>query len=76
MPDITMCSDRDCPMATKCYRSDLVTEANPQWQSYFCESPRRCETCEMFDPMDGSSSRSRCGRSPSRRGKGRRDEDH
>lgn len=32
MPDITMCSTRICPLATKCYRKTATPSEH--WQSY------------------------------------------
>jgi hypothetical protein len=32
MPDISMCSNKDCPLANRCYRSIAIP--NPNWQSY------------------------------------------
>jgi len=58
MPDITMCSDHECPRAGRCYRSDTVTEPC-SWQSWFCVSPRCGSVCEMFSLMDGAVERSR-----------------
>lgn len=37
MADITMCNDKSCPHASKCYR--FTANANPYRQSYFMESP-------------------------------------
>ena len=48
MPDLTMCSDSDCPSCDICYRFTAIP-----WklgQSYFLGSPRNpsAEKCEYF----------------------------
>ena len=45
MADITKCRDKDCPVKEKCYR---WTAEEDMMQSYFVESPRSDEGCEMF----------------------------
>jgi hypothetical protein len=45
MPDITMCHDERCMLAQECYRF----KARPsEQQSYFSESPRTGDNCELF----------------------------
>jgi polyphosphate kinase 2 (PPK2 family) len=46
MPDIAMCSGRDCAVRENCYRH----KAKPcEWrQSYFVEPPGRDEKCQYY----------------------------
>ena len=49
MPDITMCSNNNCPLKHNCYRF----MANPsQWQSYaefkFCQIHHNTYACDDF----------------------------
>ena len=44
--DITKCSDDTCPLKDICYR--FTSEADPEMQSYFIDSPRDQDKCEMF----------------------------
>lgn len=46
MADITMCKDDTCPMAKDCYRHNA--KANPFWQSWFVDSPRKGDECSEF----------------------------
>lgn len=46
MPDITKCKDETCPLKDMCYR--YTVEPNELWQSYFADSPRNGNECEMF----------------------------
>ncbi len=49
MPDITMCDDKTCPLAPKCYRNPASgTQPNEYRQSWFVESPRTEERCDHF----------------------------
>lgn len=42
MPDIAMCNDKDCPMASRCYRNpESGTKPSEYRQSWFAESPRQ-----------------------------------
>jgi hypothetical protein len=43
--DITMCRDSSCKANLSCKR--YIT-APDKYQSYFCESPRKGDSCEMF----------------------------
>lgn len=48
MPDITMCTDRMCPMYRRCYRAQAIP--NPYRQSYFAN--RKWDNgCEHYIPM-------------------------
>jgi len=38
VPDVTMCTDEDCPARNQCYRYRAIP--NKHWQSYFKQSPR------------------------------------
>lgn len=44
MPDITMCDDEGCPMKDRCYR---YLAKPSKWQSYFADSPREDDKCEL-----------------------------
>jgi hypothetical protein len=44
--DITKCKDDTCPLKDLCYR--FTCEADPEMQSYFMDSPRDQDKCEMF----------------------------
>jgi hypothetical protein len=44
--DITKCKDDTCPLKELCYR--FTCEADPEMQSYFIDSPRDQDKCEMF----------------------------
>lgn len=44
MPDITMCSGKNCELQDRCYRH--TAEPNPMRQSYFVESPVQWTTGE------------------------------
>lgn len=46
MADITKCEDKDCPMKESCYR--FTAKAKDFWQSYFMESPRKGNECDMY----------------------------
>jgi hypothetical protein len=49
MPDITMCNDKECPMAAKCYRNQFNgTKLSEFRQSWFAESPRKGDECDHF----------------------------
>jgi hypothetical protein len=45
VPDISMCQDKDCPFKEGCYR---YTAKPSEWQSWFSESPRKGDKCEMY----------------------------
>lgn len=50
MPDITMCTDKECPKHEECYRFKAIPDS--EWQSYFSESPRLLnEDCDYFWEM-------------------------
>lgn len=40
-----MCQDKDCPLKESCYR---YTAKPSEWQSWFSESPRDGDKCEMY----------------------------
>lgn len=46
MNDITKCDDKSCPMKDECYRYKAIS--NEYRQSYFMESPRAGDKCNMF----------------------------
>lgn len=46
MADITKCGDELCPMKDKCRRYNA--KENDYWQSWFSESPRDGDKCDMF----------------------------
>lgn len=48
MPDISMCPDEECPKAPDCHRSPKSGTKPWEWQTWFAESPRKGEACEMF----------------------------
>ena len=45
MPDITMCTGKDCPIKEKCYR--YTAKPDEFRQSYF-DAPYKDENCEYF----------------------------
>lgn len=54
MPDITMCSDAECPKRETCWR--FTAKPSPKWQSYFAKSPRKDDegkeiTCRHYWPV-------------------------
>ena len=46
MPDITKCNDDSCKKRKKCYR--YWSEPSEYRQSYFMESPRKGDECELY----------------------------
>lgn len=46
MPDITMCSGKDCPFRDKCYR--YTAEPDEYWQAYFSEPPIKDGKCDYY----------------------------
>lgn len=48
MPDITMCTGRDCPLKYRCYRA--MAQSHELYQSYFTITPYDAEkeSCEHF----------------------------
>jgi hypothetical protein len=55
MPDISMCPDTQCPLASSCRRSPVITR-HDQWQTFFCDSPRSLATfgvveCRYYWPV-------------------------
>lgn len=46
MPDITKCNDDSCPKRKKCYR--YWSKPSDDRQSYFMESPRTGDDCELY----------------------------
>ncbi len=47
MPDISMCTDKSCPMRIGCYRF-RATVSKHERQSYFAQSPRRGQKCQHY----------------------------
>jgi hypothetical protein len=45
MPDMTMCSGKGCPVASKCYR---FTATPSSYQSYFSSPPYDGKYCDMY----------------------------
>lgn len=45
MADITKCRDEECPMKTNCKRYTAPADI---FQSYFADSPREGNKCEMY----------------------------
>jgi hypothetical protein len=50
MPDITMCENKDCPLASRCYRR--VAEPSSYSQSYAMFVPDDDENCSHFWDVD------------------------
>lgn len=50
MPDITMCNDHECRLASRCYRHEA--KLSDCWQSWFVETPRQADGCAMFWPLE------------------------
>ena len=48
MPDISMCSCPDCPLAWKCYRAQATPS---EWQSMTCFKPNEDGTCDDYWPV-------------------------
>lgn len=46
MSDITKCDDKSCPMKNECYRYRAIS--SEYRQSYFMDSPRNEDNCDMF----------------------------
>lgn len=46
MADITKCNDEQCSKRLSCYR--FTAPADEHWQSYFVNSPRKEDKCEMY----------------------------
>ena len=58
MPDITMCTNRNCPIRRSCYR--YVAIPTPKWQSYAAFAPYKDEaglTCKHYLSANGHSDR-------------------
>ena len=49
MPDITMCSGKDCPLKETCYRYKAKPD---EYQSYFMEPPYKDGECNHYWEMD------------------------
>lgn len=49
MPDITMCTNMKCPLASECYRARA--KPSEEWQAYSCFVFDPTEGCDMFWPM-------------------------
>ena len=52
MPDITMCSGKNCPVKEKCYR--YTAEAS-DYQSYFMNPPYKDGKCDHYWGDDSQS---------------------
>ena len=50
MPDITMCSNNECPQKANCYR--FMAEASPFWQSYSKFELTEDGKCNYFWKME------------------------
>lgn len=53
MPDITMCSNNDCPLSESCYRFKCTP--NEYWQSYSKFTPTEVDDtveCEYYIELD------------------------
>lgn len=48
MPDISMCNDKDCPMAAKCYRNPASGTKPSEFRQSWMASPRIGEECEYL----------------------------
>lgn len=50
MADVTKCDGDNCPFKERCHR--FTVPANPNWQSFFSETPinisKEPDLCEMF----------------------------
>lgn len=46
MADITMCDDKKCKRKDTCYR--FTAKPSTHWQSYFWETPRKDDKCNMY----------------------------
>lgn len=46
MADLTMCTDKDCPLKDKCYRFNALV--NEYRQAYFAEKVREWDKCDYF----------------------------
>lgn len=59
MPDITMCSGKDCPLKETCYR--YTATPSEFMQSYFIQAPydKEYETCGHYWEDKKSSKRSK-----------------
>jgi hypothetical protein len=51
MPDISMCTNRECPSHKDCYRFRAIPD---EWQSFMSSVPDpRTGKCGYFWPIDG-----------------------
>lgn len=48
MPDITLCAQKECPVAAECYRYRAVPDEH--WQSWIVFQPLGCTA---FEPIEG-----------------------
>lgn len=46
MTDISMCTNKDCPLRMKCFRYTAIPD--PYWQSFCGFIPDESGNCEMF----------------------------
>jgi len=51
MPDLTMCSNVECPIRGFCYRFRAVPD--PHHQSYSHFKPNYHNVCDYFEEIDG-----------------------
>lgn len=49
MPDISMCTDMNCPVRQNCYR--FMATPNPDRQSYVLVKSNGYEPCDIYWPM-------------------------
>ena len=54
MPDIAMCSGKDCPLKDSCYR---YTSKPSYLQSYFSNIPYKDGECDEYWPIDTDNQR-------------------
>lgn len=46
MPDIAMCTNKECPKRNKCYR--YIAKSEPYFQAYCNFKPNKKGECEYF----------------------------
>ena len=49
MPDLTLCTNEECPIKIKCHR--YIIKPNPQWQSYARFYYNKHMGCEAWLPL-------------------------
>lgn len=50
MPDISMCSNKECPLREGCYR--FLATPSEYWQSYCRFEPNKSGECTMYWPVN------------------------